>query len=652
MLPFGNSTHSGKFSVGSADILIFYSRMDRRKFLSETDIEEYWKNFTGLESEDDGDFSDTDSLADPLFVPESTDDDTDTELEQENESMENQKETGSIDEENEQVDQENRNVDQTGENVPSTSKLETKSTKQKTKIIWKKKGLTLNDEQLHFHGDVQLSDTIMALETPYQFFTYFVTNELLNKITDETNLYAVQSKPERNDVFTSTDIRQFIGLTFYTSLVRMPNVRCYWSEKLPFEPIRKVMSLNKFEKIRRCIHFNDNSNLIPFTEPGHDRLYKIRPLIDILNNRFSSVPLEQHLSVDEQMCSTKIRHYMKQYLPKKPHKWGFKLYMIAGVTGFCYKFEIYTGQENSANRPEGEPDLGPSSNVVVRLSRNIPEHQSFRLYHDNYYTSVPLTVYLAKKGVFSLGTVQRRRIPDCKLPTEKCMKNWRRGESCEYVATVDGVDISSTVWKDNKYVTMLSSFAGTAPVGKVKRFDRKLKMVVEVDCPFVIREYNRHMGGVDLMDSNIGRYKIHLKSRKWYLRIFYHLLDLIAANAWILYKKVLLAKGIPIIPLSQAEFRTELAESLCKIQTSVLKRGRPSTLENEIQNKKKKGPCQYIPPKDVRRDQYGHWPVLEDGKMRCKYPNCKGFTHTKCQKCGVALCLNKNNNCFHNFHVN
>lgn len=130
-----------------------------------------------------------------------------------------------------------------------------------------------SDEQLHFHGDVLLSDTIMALETSYQFFTQLFTNELLNRLIDETNLYAVQNKSERSDVFTSTNTKQFIGIIFYTSLVRMPNIKCYWSEKLLFGPIRADMSLDKLEKIRQYIHFNDNRNLLPFSEAGHDRLY-------------------------------------------------------------------------------------------------------------------------------------------------------------------------------------------------------------------------------------------------------------------------------------------------------------------------------------------------------------------------------------------
>lgn len=52
------------------------------------------------------------------------------------------------------------------------------------------------------------------------------------------------------------------------------------------------------------------------------------------------------------------------------------------------------------------------------------------------------------------------------------------------------------------------------------------------------------MGGVDNLDANVGRYKIRLKSKKWYLRIFYHLFDLCVINAWLLYQRVAKEKNI------------------------------------------------------------------------------------------------------------
>jgi len=36
---------------------------------------------------------------------------------------------------------------------------------------------------------------------------------------------------------------------------------------------------------------------------------------------------------------------------------------------------------------------------------------------------------------------------------------------------------------------------------------------MEVKCPSIIKEDNRYMGGVDLLDSLIGRYKIKIRTK-------------------------------------------------------------------------------------------------------------------------------------------
>jgi len=91
------------------------------------------------------------------------------------------------------------------------------------------------------------------------------------------------------------------------------------------------------------MHFNDNTLDLPRDTPNRDRVFKVRPLIDKLNKKFSSVPVEENLSLDEQLCPTKAVLYLKQYLPLKPHKWGYKLFVLCGVSGYGYNFEIYTG---------------------------------------------------------------------------------------------------------------------------------------------------------------------------------------------------------------------------------------------------------------------------------------------------------------------
>lgn len=73
--------------------------------------------------------------------------------------------------------------------------------------------------------------------------------------------------------------------------------------------------------------------------------------------------------------------------------------------GFSHKFEIFTGQENWEKfRLPNEPDLGASSNVVVRLTRNVPQNKNDTLNCDNYYTSIPLFEFLYQKDILALGT--------------------------------------------------------------------------------------------------------------------------------------------------------------------------------------------------------------------------------------------------------
>lgn len=100
------------------------------------------------------------------------------------------------------------------------------------------------------------------------------------------------------------------------------------------------------------------------------------------------------------------------------------------------------------------------------------------------------------------------------------------------------------------------------------------------------------------------------------------------------------------------QFRNELAFVLCnRGPTKDAKRGRPSTssLEEELLSKKRKGSPAPPPPKDIRKDGAEHWPTV-GGSLWCKFPKCKGYFTISCSKCGVNLCLNKNNNCFLNYH--
>lgn len=244
------------------------------------------------------------------------------------------------------------------------------------------------------------------------------------------------------------------------------------------------------------------------------------------------------MAIDEQLCATKSCHYLKQYLPLKPHKRGYKIFVLCGSGGYSYKFEIYSGQENDEkNRLPTEIDLGACANVVIRLCCDIPLQFHHRIFFDNYYTTIPLMAWLETRGIHCLGTVRRPRIPNCLLPDEKSMAKEERGTAFDSLTVFEDIPITSVARKDNKLVTLLSSYCGILPMSTVKRFDNKQKKPITIQCSNIIKEYNKYMGGVDLLYSLIGRYKIRMRSRKWYMRLWYHLLDVSVVNSWILYRR-------------------------------------------------------------------------------------------------------------------
>ncbi|CAB3245910.1 unnamed protein product [Arctia plantaginis] len=147
------------------------------------------------------------------------------------------------------------------------------------RLIWKNQPLPFNENAIKFNGTEEYPESLMNLQTPFQFFSYFFTEEFLSQFVTETNNYAVQNKPDRPDVITLGELRKYLGILIYMSVYHYPSVRGYWANKHGFEAIIKAMPVNKFEKIRRVLHFNDNNKHLPIDHPQHDRLHKLRPVL-------------------------------------------------------------------------------------------------------------------------------------------------------------------------------------------------------------------------------------------------------------------------------------------------------------------------------------------------------------------------------------
>ncbi|XP_049809183.1 piggyBac transposable element-derived protein 3-like [Schistocerca nitens] len=460
------------------------------------------------------------------------------------------------------------------------------------------------DDETKFAGNTALPQEVLELDTPVEYFQYFFTKDIVQYIVQQSNLYSIQCRHNKYVNVSAGEIEQFIGTALFMSVIQLPATRHYWCKYLGHPVVSDIISCNRWEEIKHFIHFCDNSNLVPAGEPNHGELFKIRPLLDQLRERLLRVPKEEFLAVDEQIIPTKCRSSLKQYNPSKPHKWGFKAFVLSGVSGFSYDYESFAGAQSNIIIP-GAMDLGASSNVVVRLTQTVPRHVNHKLFFDNWFTSVPLEVYLHKEGIQSLGTVRSNRVRGCILPKEAAMKKNGQGSMEEKIATVDGVQLSVVSWFDNKVVNTLSTYVGCKPEGEIKRLFRKEKEHKMVPCPHSVMIYNDYIGGVDLLDSMLGYYRIQIRSKKWYLNIFFHLVDLACVNSWLLWRR----RNMDYMPL--VDFKVAVAEALCKTGKSLSKkRGRPSNeLQKQLDCNKKRGPTADLPQRQVRLDGIDHMPI-------------------------------------------
>lgn len=277
--------------------------------------------------------------------------------------------------------------------------------------------------------------------------------------------------------------------------------------------------------------------------------------------------------------------------------------------------------------------------------RKVPDDINHIVYFDNYYTNIPVISALRERGIYSLGTIRKDRIPNNTFPSEKVLRRVARGHTEEHVTQYEGCPISVVRWKDNNFVYLASSQVGAEPMGTIQRYEKNDHAYIDVPCPKIVQIYNAHMGGVDTMDAHIGRMKIRMKSKKWYFRLFHHLLDLAVINSWIQYnKRMTLSNGKT---MTQKDFRVELAVTCMKLGRSITPtRGRPAQ-DNNLRKKKSAVPR---PTLMVQKDGFEHWAILDEKRNRCKAQGCQSFTKFKCEKCNLYLCITNGRNCYKAFH--
>jgi hypothetical protein len=394
------------------------------------------------------------------------------------------------------------------------------------------------------------------------------------------------------------------------------------------------MTRNRYWDLSRNFHIVDNTLAVTDkNNPKYDPLFKVRPMIDLVNDRCGALyKPKQHICVDEAIIKYKGRHIAKQYLPKKPNKWGFKVWVCAeSASGYALQFEVYDGKPRNLDRIQTRKQYGAQFDVVEHLTRNYQEKNHVVTY-DRFFSSVALAEHLLEKKTYVNSTVMlnRKGLP----PQVKKMK-LSKGAACHQYRKGNS-NLMLTVFYHKRQVAHLST--GSQP--GLDNISTK---------PKVNRDYNRYMGGVDLCDQLMSYYAVGRKGRKYWRYIAWYLFSLAINNARILWlastpPELALDEGTKRNKMTFKQFRLEVIRSLLSgfSRCSTIKRVFSTaetlqpllTLEEAILHTAVKDTlklCQYC---------------LEKGK---KGPNGGQIrSSTMCQDCKIALCPHV---CFQLFHA-
>lgn len=372
---------------------------------------------------------------------------------------------------------------------------------------------------------------VTSVQTIVETFKLFIINDILDTIVLYTNIYAKryydQQNKKRLDFNTHhrklmkwkeldrTELEAFIGLLIQAGVshANHQSIDELWNISKSCPIYRATMSLKRFQNLLRFIRFDDREN-----RDELDRLAPIRHVFESfviqLNKHF--IPSE-NLTIDEQLVPFRGRCSFIQYIPRKPSKYGIKVWVLSDVDSrYVLALELYAGKtENVIQR-------NLSRNVVLRLIDQLPHNvkQGRNVTCDRYFTDINLANDLLERKMTLLGVVNHNRsfVPnELKIIRHNLYSSW-------FFFTETSVLLSYQAKEKKPPIIMLSTLHDIAEV-----FDDEKKL------PTMIHDYNQTKFGVDVMDQCVNNYSVRRISKRWPMLVFFNLIDIAAINALTLW---------------------------------------------------------------------------------------------------------------------
>ena len=127
------------------------------------------------------------------------------------------------------------------------------------------------------------------VKSPLDIFLCLFPEDILELLVQQTNIY-IQEKKQNQQLMTRDELLIFLGINILMGIQKSPSYRDYWSSdpKLNDSFIGSLMTVVRFGFILGNLHISDNSKAPKKGEPNYNKLYKLRPLLDRLQETFET----------------------------------------------------------------------------------------------------------------------------------------------------------------------------------------------------------------------------------------------------------------------------------------------------------------------------------------------------------------------------
>jgi hypothetical protein len=445
-----------------------------------------------------------------------------------------------------------------------------------------------------------------ANTTPMQVLLYFLPQHLMEEFAAHTN----NAAPRDWRHTTAAELYAFLGVHIFMGIDRLPRIDLYWSETFAHSHITSLFSRDRFKQLLRFFRVVP----APVAAAPRHPLPHVRALAERLNQSFAAhFTPNHHLALDEAMVAYKGRSPIKQYIPTKPHKWGYKIYCLASEN-YLLHFEIYEGKEDDPS------ERGATYDTVMRMVQPY-QNQQLVLFTDNWFTSPTLMSALEARGIRLCGSVRSNRKGMPRIP-KPVVKALGKGEWIQRQKNT----MSLVVWKDQKTVLVMYNHVSPLLGATLERWNED-GVKVSIGCPLAVRDYFYHARSVDVLSQLHYAYPIGRKARRCWPRLAWWLLDMCILNAFKLWSMGQDGRG-------QLDFREQLMHELFKQLPS-----------EDVPRKHGSG---LHPTHALATEHFSeHVEEERDCAVCSQRPVQRKRTHFVCAACQVHLCVGS---CFSSYH--